>query len=91
MSNQNPQTMDEWRRYIDNLDRTKVHDKAMAANTMGFIEILKEEGYKSGEIEQILVWFGMRLHDEGKFVPGSGGTQYLNYRTLLEDHGVDVE
>lgn len=91
MSIEVPENLDEWKQYIQRLPPGDVYEKARAANTMRFVEILKEEGYSAEEIDKILFRFAKRLHEEDRFIPGSGGTQYLNLRTLLRDHGIEVE
>jgi hypothetical protein len=89
MSVKDPQTVPEWKAYIRQLPRDQVHRKAMAANSINFVEELQKDGLDGADIDEVLFTFAKRLFDENKYIPGSGGTQYLNYRTLLEDHGVD--
>lgn len=83
MSVKNPQTVHEWRQYIQTLDESNVTRKAMAANSLNFVETLQEEGYSASEIEDILVLFAERMVELDRYVPGNAAGTYTSYQTLL--------
>ena len=83
MSVKNPQTLYEWRQYVQTLDESNITSKAMAANSLNFVETLQEEGYSASEIEDILVLFAERMVELDRYVPGNAAGTYTSYQTLL--------
>lgn len=85
MAEDKPETLREWREYISNIDDDEIVYKARAANKWKFVEGMKEEGFTSEEVTNILYMFAKELQERDKMVTGVDGNQYLSFRKLLSD------
>lgn len=81
--NRFPDTMEDWDYYVGSLSEDQIVSKAYAANTMGFVRQMLEEGYTPQEVERILTLFAERLEALGKMVPDGGAGFYTSYLELL--------
>ena len=78
-----PQTLDEWAEYIGNLSGEELWSKAIAANTLEFVQALQEEGFAGTEIAQILYLMGRQFMETDQLMPSDMPGQYLSYPALL--------
>lgn len=83
----NPKTLEEWASYIASLSGEALWSKAVAANTLLFVQSLQEEGAAPQEIIDILLLFGLQLERDGQAVPTDMPGQYLSYPALLVSAG----
>jgi len=90
MSAEYPQSVEEWATYIAGLSGVSLRDKAIAANTLQFIEDLQEEGYSPSDITDILVLFALQFVVDGQAPAHGIPDEYLSFPDLLEDLGKDV-
>lgn len=79
-----PVTVEEWGRYISALDGAKLQSVAVAANTLTFVETLKEEGMSGDEITDVLLMFALQFQRRGLDVPAGFPGEYTPYPDLLE-------
>jgi len=82
-----PETLDEWGAYISRLEGEELWSKAIAANTLEFVQVLQEEGFEPSEIAQILIMFGQQFTLTDQAMPMDMPGQYLSYPALLESVG----
>lgn len=81
-----PTTVEEWEFYIRDLDEERLFIEARAANTLDFVDTLREEGYSSIEVEDILTAFAVRLQEMGFPLPDRGGGSYVSYYALVNPY-----
>lgn len=72
-----PKSLPEWKQYLDGLSGLELRDKAQAANSMGFVEQLEEEGYSPDEIETLFILIARRLKATGQVPPFEGLYDYV--------------
>lgn len=65
-----PKTLAEWATYIASLKGEVLWSKAIAANSIGFVDQLLAEGYSADEIESILILLGRQFQSLGQTPPG---------------------
>lgn len=80
----NPQTVFEWRAYIGTLSGPDLLSKAMAANSLAFVQLLQEEGMPPSDITEILLSWARRIEADGQALPEGFWAEYLSYGDLLE-------
>ena len=80
MSDSRPSSLQEWADHIASLNRPELASKAVAANTMSFIQDLKHEGYRMNEIELIFALLARTLHENHLMLPAKG---VYDYQELL--------
>jgi hypothetical protein len=80
----NPQTVSEWVGYIGTLSGPDLLSKAMAANSLAFVQLLQEEGMPPSDITAILLAWGRRIEADGQALPEGFWGEYLSYGDLLE-------
>lgn len=81
----NPQTVLEWDGYIKTLSGPDLRSKAMAANSLAFVQILQEEGMSPSEITEVLLGWARRVEADGQVQPEAFWAEYLSYEDLLEN------
>jgi hypothetical protein len=79
----NPVTFDEWRIYIAELPDSELFSQAVGANTLAFVDALKEEGQTPKFAVSILSLFADALSQRNLAVPTFAEGQYLSYSDLL--------
>lgn len=79
----NPVTFDDWRLYIAELPDSDLFSQAIGANTLAFVETLKEEGQTPKFAVAVLALFAEALTQRDLAVPTFGEGQYLSYSDLL--------
>ncbi len=67
-----PQSLPEWKTYIENLGGPKLFSQTVAANSHTFARALLEEGATMGDVEQILLMYVRQLRALGVKVPEGG-------------------
>lgn len=72
MSKRRPRTLEEWRRYIAQLEGEPLRSKAIAANTARFVQELSREGYSGEEIRGIFTLLAQRFSETGQAPPTAG-------------------
>ncbi len=72
MSVEHPESVEEWRAHFRTLEGTSLREKAIAANTVAFVRLLKEEGYAAREIHMIFTHLARRFVELGERTPGEG-------------------
>jgi hypothetical protein len=82
----NPQTVEEWAEYIKTLKGLELRSKAIAANSIEFVQMLQEELYKPSEISEVLTLFALQFNADDQAPPEMPG-QYLSYTDLLRSIG----
>lgn len=82
MSVEHPKTLDEWKAYAAELEGMTLREKAIAANSMEFVDQLQEEGYSADEIHSIYVYIARRFAETGQRPPGDG---LYDYFLLMKD------
>lgn len=65
-----PKTLEDWARYIASLRGEGLWSKAIAANSITFVEQLLEEGYSPDEVETIMILLGQQFGRVGQTPPG---------------------
>ena len=83
----NPQTVEEWGRYVSTLSGEALWSKGVAANTLAFVMDLQTEGKSGDEIVDILLLFALQFERDGQALPVDMPGQYLPYPALLESAG----
>lgn len=78
-----PNSLPEWKTYIENLGGENLFSQAVAANTHTFARTLLEEGATMGDVEQIMLLFVRQLRAIGVKVP-EGGPFDLNTMALVD-------
>lgn len=71
-----PKSLAEWKQHLEQLSGLELRDKAQAANSMGFVETLEEEGYSPDEIETLFILIAKRLAATGQVPPFEGLYDY---------------
>lgn len=84
----NPRTPEEWQSYVETLSPEDLYSKASAANQVGFVDTLREEGYSPREITGVFRIFARRLERTGSDIPGKGDGSYLDYNALLDQNRI---
>lgn len=82
-----PRTQEDWASYVASLSGEILWSKAVAANTLSFVQGLQEEGSSGQDITDILLLFALRLEQDGQAVPTDMPGQYLIYPALLKSSG----
>ena len=82
MPTSQPRTLDEWRAYVESLSPEALWAKATAANSLGFVQTLQEEGYAGAEIEALFVLVARRLKAVGLTPPRTG---YFDHASLAKE------
>ena len=72
MNVENPKSLKEWKAYAEALEGESLRDKAVAANSVEFLQMLQEEGYGPQEIHSIFVFIARRFAETGQRPPGDG-------------------
>ncbi|MBK7864540.1 MAG: hypothetical protein IPJ65_39260 [Archangiaceae bacterium] len=76
MSVEEPKDVAEWKAHLDGLSGLELRDKAQAANSMQFVELLQEDGFSADDIEAIFVLIAKRLVANGQVPPFDGLYDY---------------
>lgn len=79
-----PGTVAEWAEYISTLRGSELYSKAIAANSLEFIQTLKQEGFSGGEISNILLLFARQFEADEQLPPDDLPGVYLSYQDLLD-------
>lgn len=74
-----PTTLPEWKKYISSLRGEALRSKAIAANSLRFVQTLQGEGYSPDDIYAIHVLFAKQFLRTGQEPPSNG---YVNYQKL---------
>ena len=82
----NPSTVEEWATYIKTLDGRGLWSKAIAANSVEFVQTLQAELLGPTEIEEIFLLFALQFV-EVDMAPPEMPDQYLSYGDLLDSIG----
>lgn len=86
-----PQTVAEWRKYIENLIGNDLFDEAVTAATPLFEDALMDEGYEASQITQIRLAYANQLILSGQGLPtflGQPGS--INYESLINNPIYDI-
>jgi len=83
----NPESTEEWAEYIAGLSGEELWSKAVAANSLTFVQDLQEEGKSAKDITDIFIMFGLALEREEIAFPVDMDGQYLSYAALLDSVG----
>ena len=78
-----PNTLPEWKAYINTLSGQPLRSKALAANSLAFIRGLEAEGMSAEDITDILKAFAFRLEADDQVLPGKTDGIYLDYTFLI--------
>ena len=78
-----PTSMEDWAVYISELAGLRLRDEAVTANTLVFVKMLKEEGYKPQDIVEILYTFAARCEEDGQAPPDGIPGEYTKYPELI--------
>lgn len=81
---EHPQNVQEWLDWVKTLEGDDFLNKADAANSGPFVDMLREEGYDTQEIGIILYAFASRHRDIGIDPPRKRTGDYRGYLELLE-------
>ena len=82
-----PENLEEWSKYVSGLEEEELWSKALAANSLEFVQVLQEEGFSPEEITQILLMFARQFLVTEQALPVDAAGQYLSYPALLESVG----
>jgi len=82
-----PQTVDEWGAYIARLEGDELWSKAVAANSLEFVQVLQQEGFEPPSITEILAMMARQFIVTDQAMPVDMPGQYLSYPALLESLG----
>ena len=69
-------TIQEWIDYIQSLDGEELLSKAIAANSIRFVQQLQDKGMDAEEIDRIFVEFANQFSRTGQAPPRSGFVDY---------------
>lgn len=83
---EHPQNVQEWLDWVNTLEGDDFLNKADAANSGPFVEMLREEEYNSQEIGMILYAFAKRHYDIGIDPPRKRTGDYRGYLELVETY-----
>ena len=78
-----PVTLAEWQEYIGTLSGDELRSKAMAANSLSFMEALEAEGIARPVTMQILGLFAQRFVATGQEPPGRYTGGLVDYGMLI--------
>ena len=67
-----PQTLQEWKDYIDNMSAERVAPALAGANTMTFVRALEREGVSMPQARQVVALFARRAVKDGVLLPTGG-------------------
>jgi len=67
-----PETLDEWKAYIDQLAGDQLRNKTIQANRQPFVDTLLEEGLSMSDIEQVFVFLVGQMKAVGMKIPEGG-------------------
>lgn len=82
----NPVTLEEWDIYIGGLSPDRLRIEARAANSMSFIDQMKDEGYSPKDIVEIFRLFAYHMVENGIALPDRS-TGVISYFHLIEGSG----
>lgn len=80
-----PLTIDEWRAYISTLQGARLYSVAAAANNLGFVRQLQQEGFLAEDITDILRMFAEQCAAVGLAPPSGLPGEYTSYYDLLKE------
>ena len=83
----NPQNLEEWAVYVRSLGPDVLWSKAVAANTLQFVQTLQEEGYSGSDITALFILFARRFDAAEGAPPTDMPGQDLSYIDLLSSLG----
>lgn len=84
MEQQNPVTLQEWRTYISRLYGADLISQAVGANSLNFLDALREEGVSNQDFVSILVMFANQFGTANVAPPSFSTGHYLSYPDLIE-------
>jgi len=79
----NPETTQEWAKYITDLSAEELFDQAETAGTTTFADLLREEGKNPQQIHGVLVLFAQEFQKRGLEPPGRANGCYVDFRRIL--------
>jgi len=79
-----PITLEDWQVYVDNLPPEELLSQALGANSLAFVNSLRDEGYSKQDILAVFLIFARAFDDVGAAPPAFGEGQYVSYSGLLE-------
>jgi len=81
-----PDTLEQWTTYLSGLTDERLGVESITANSLQFVQILKEEGKEPGEIGAILKAFAVELDKRGMPLSDRGPRQMVSYYRLINDY-----
>ena len=79
-----PATLEQWQEYVNQLQGNDLYEQALGANTLSFVQAIKNDGVLSAsEVTQLLKMFAKRLLADGQTLPGTMSGHYLSYADLM--------
>jgi hypothetical protein len=79
-----PITIEDWQSYVDNLPPDELLSQAIGANSLAFVNSLRDEGYSNQDILAVFLIFARAFDDFGAEPPAFAEGQYVSYPGLLE-------
>jgi hypothetical protein len=79
-----PVTLEDWQDYVDNLPPDELLSQAIGANSLAFVDSLRDEGYSNQDILAVFLIFARAFDDFDAAPPAFAEGQYVSYSGLLE-------
>jgi hypothetical protein len=85
-----PVSLQEWSSYISKLEGSALLEQALGANTVQFMNSMKEEGNEPEHFKQIIIMFAKRFYVLRQAPPSQDSSQYISYPDLLSSLGLEI-
>lgn len=86
-----PKSLSEWQDYIRTLSGADLLSKAMAANQVGFVRMLEQDGLSPVDVTGVFKAFADQLLADHQEPPGRVSCSYVNYGALMYPANLSVE